>query len=67
MSLPTVGVIARQLGQPVHKITYVIKTRGIRPIGRAGVARVYDEAAVRMIAEEIRRIDARLADGALAR
>ncbi|MFH1265790.1 MAG: hypothetical protein ABIK89_08675 [Planctomycetota bacterium] len=55
--LPTVGTIAQRLGEPVHRVTYVIETRGIEPIGKAGHARVFTEAAVDRIASELRRID----------
>jgi hypothetical protein len=52
----TVGVIARKLGQSIHKIEYVIKSRQIAAIGAAGNARVYSEEAVDTIAQELRRI-----------
>ena len=34
-TLPTVGEIARRTGKAVHCVDYVIRTRGIKPIGRA--------------------------------
>jgi len=37
---------------------YVIETRGIEPIGKAGHARVFTEAAVERIALELKQIDA---------
>jgi hypothetical protein len=54
--LPTVGVIAERLGQPVHRIEYVIRSRNIEPVGRAGNARVFSEADVEHIASELERI-----------
>jgi DNA-binding transcriptional MerR regulator len=54
--LLTVGVIAERLGVPVHRITYVIESRSIRPAGRAGNAKVFTEADVQHIAGELRRI-----------
>ena len=36
MQLFTVGDLARRAGVPVHRVTYVIETRGILPVGRAG-------------------------------
>jgi hypothetical protein len=54
--MPTVGEIARRLGQPVHRIEYVIRARHIRPCGWAGNARVFPEDAVEMIASELQRI-----------
>ncbi|MEQ9095398.1 MAG: hypothetical protein RIE32_03960 [Phycisphaerales bacterium] len=54
--LPTVGQIARQLDVPVHRIEYLIRTRNIQHVGRAGIARVYDAKDVEALAEELRRI-----------
>ena len=55
--LPTVGEISRRTGEPVHRIEYVIRSRDIRPAGRAGNLRVFSEADVEHIASELRRID----------
>ncbi len=57
-ALPTVGQIAKRLGVPNHRVTYVIETRGITPVGVAGNARVFTEADVEHIESELRRIDA---------
>ncbi len=57
-ALLTVGEIAKRLGVPYHRVTYVIETRKIRPLGVAGQARVFTEANVDHIASELRRIDA---------
>lgn len=54
---PTVGEIARRLGEPVHRIEYVIRTREIKPVSRAGHAGIYSEGDVQYIASELRRID----------
>lgn len=56
--MPTVGEIARRLSEPVHRIEYVIRSRGIQPSGLAGVARVFTDSDVERIASELRRIDA---------
>jgi len=56
-TVPTIGVIARRTGKPVHCVDYVIKTRNIKPIGRAGNANIYSEADVAHIASELCRID----------
>ena len=55
-SLLTVGEIARRLGQEVHRIEYVIRSRNIRPVGWAGHARVFRDADLDHIASELRRI-----------
>ena len=56
-ALPTIGTIAKQLGQPLHRVDYIVRTRGIQPTGRAGHVRVFTDADVKLIAEELRRID----------
>jgi hypothetical protein len=58
-SLPTVGEIARRLGEPVHRVEYVLRTRDIEPAGMAGNSRVYTEEDLARVAEELRLIDAR--------
>lgn len=52
---PTVGQIAQQFNRPIHQITYVIRSLGIQPVGRAGHMRVFDEAAVEKIGHELTR------------
>jgi len=56
-SMPTIGEIARRLGEPVHRVQYVIRARRIRPCGWAGNARVFAEEAVDEIGTELKRID----------
>ena len=53
----TVGVIAERLRQPLHKVEYVIRARQIKPLGRAGNARVFSLAAVERISSELERIE----------
>lgn len=55
--VPTVGQIARRLNEPLHRIEYVIRTRDIQPVSRAGNVRVFSDADVTYIASELRRID----------
>jgi hypothetical protein len=57
--MPTVGEIARRLGQPVHRVEYVLRSRQIRPAGRPGNCRVFAEEDVARIAAELRRIESR--------
>lgn len=56
-SLPTVGEIARRLDRPLHKIEYVIKSRGISPAAVAGNSRVFSEEQVQLIASELQQIE----------
>lgn len=57
-ALWTVARIAEHLSTPRHRIEYIIDTRGIVPIDRAGIARVFDPSVVAFIAYELRMIDA---------
>ena len=59
--LRTPGVIAGELGVSVNRVLYVLRKRSqdIRPIGRAGVLRLYDRDAVVLVANELRSIDRR--------
>ena len=53
--LPTVGEIARQLDVPLHRVEYIIRSRNLRPIGKAGNARVFSAETVRRISAELER------------
>lgn len=57
-TLWTVATIAERAGVARHRVEYVIDSRGIKPLGRAGIARVFDERDADLIAHELRRIDA---------
>ena len=57
-TLWTVARIAEHLNQARHRVEYVINSRGITPIDRAGIARVFDRRDVDLIADELKRIDA---------
>lgn len=55
----TVGEIAKRIGCPIHRIEYLIRARNIRPVQRAGNARVFTDVDLDLIAREIGRIDER--------
>lgn len=57
--VPTVGEIARRLGESLHRIEYVIRSRNIQPVSRAGNVRIFTESDVVLIGDELREIDAR--------
>jgi hypothetical protein len=58
----TPGHIAKRLGVPLHRITYILKKRpDIKPAMMAGTIRVYDAAAIASIRHELHAIDARRA------
>ena len=52
----TVGELARRLGEPVHRVEYIIRARGLKPASWAGNARIFLEADLAYIASELRRI-----------
>ena len=54
----TVGEIAVRLGQPVHRIEYVIDSRGLRPTVWAGHARIFSESDLQFIESVLHRMDA---------
>ncbi|HCO95919.1 MAG TPA: hypothetical protein DIU00_18610 [Phycisphaerales bacterium] len=57
--LTTPGVIARRLGQPLHRVLYVLRTRSyISPVAKAGTLRLYDSDAVSAVEQELVAIDA---------
>jgi hypothetical protein len=56
--LVTVGQIAQELNEPLHRIEYVLRTRDISPCGIAGNCRVYTEEDIERVAMELRNIDA---------
>ena len=57
--LRTPGVIADELGVPLSRVLYVLRKRShdIRPIGRAGVLRLFDRSAVDKVRDELAAID----------
>jgi hypothetical protein len=57
--LRTPGVIAAELDAPLSRIRYVLRKRGIKPIGRAGVLRLYDRSAVEAVRDALREMDQR--------
>ena len=60
--LRTPGVIARELGESLQRVQYILRTRPhIKPAALAGRLRLYDRQAVAMIRHECNAIDARRA------
>lgn len=52
----TIGEIGRRTGCPLHRGRYVIESRSIKPVSRAGIANVYAESDYHYIVGELRRI-----------
>ncbi|HZL33898.1 MAG TPA: hypothetical protein VFC78_01230 [Tepidisphaeraceae bacterium] len=57
MNIWTSGLIAKTSGKPQHKVEYVIKSRGIKPIARAASANIYSDADADRIVAELQKID----------
>jgi hypothetical protein len=53
----TIGAIARELGEPIHRVQYAVKTRGIKPEAVAGNIRVFPPETVERVADILSDID----------
>ncbi len=51
----TTGDLARLLGIPLHRVEYLLRTRDIPEAGRAGNLRVFGQAALETLRDELRR------------
>ena len=60
LRLLTVGLIAQETGQPVHRIEYILATRThIQPAALAGQVRLYSQTALVAIRAELDAIATR--------
>lgn len=60
VKLNTVGVLADKLGQPIHRIQYLLRTRKhIAPVAIAGRSRLYLDKTIAQLRHELNAIDAR--------
>jgi hypothetical protein len=59
----TIGAIASELNEPIQRVQYAIKTRGIEPMSVAGRIRVFSPETVERVADIIREIDRQAALG----
>jgi len=57
--LRTSGIIAAELGAPLSRVLYILRTRSVRPIGGAGILRLYDRAAVDMVRHALEALERR--------
>jgi len=59
-TLITAGVIASELGQPIHRAVRVLATRlWIKPAALAGRVRLFDRRAIEQVRAELDGIDRR--------
>lgn len=58
--LLTPGVIAEELGTPLHRVQHILRTRPhIQPHARAGVLRLYSHDAIEIVRLELDAIEGR--------
>jgi hypothetical protein len=58
--LLTVGRIAQGVGEPLHRVLHILRTRPhIKPAARAGTLRLYRAEAVAQVQAELAAIDSR--------
>jgi len=58
-SLYTVGDLAAQLGQSIHRVQYLIHSRALCPVRRVGNLRVFDESALMALRKAAAEADRR--------
>jgi hypothetical protein len=51
--LLTLGLMAEQLGCPAWKVDYLLRSRGIKPIQRAGHLRIFSSEVVETLRREL--------------
>jgi hypothetical protein len=57
-ALCTTGRVADMLGQPLHRIQYILRSRpDIKATATAGTLRLFDDEAVNKIKLELRKIN----------
>ena len=52
-TLPTIGAIAERFGVTEREVDRAIRARSIKPVARAGIARVFSLEAVEQIRQEL--------------
>jgi predicted transcriptional regulator len=55
-SLLTVGAIARETGQPLHRVRYALESYRIEPLQRAGILRLFSREDLPRIKSALDRI-----------
>lgn len=55
----TAGTIAAELGVPLHRVQYILRTRKIQPVAKAGVFNLYSAEHTAEVRRHLNIIDAR--------
>jgi hypothetical protein len=59
-ALATLGTVSEQLGQPIHRIAYILRTRKhIQPTATAGRLRLFSQGTIELIKAELETIDSK--------
>lgn len=58
-NLLTVGQIAKKLSCPIWQVQYLLKSRGIKPICRVGVLRLFPPNIVNVLQRELDAVNKR--------
>jgi len=53
----SIGQVAAQLGQPVHRINYALDKSRLQPAGRVGILRLFTREQVEQIGRIITEVD----------
>ena len=51
----TIGVLAERLKVPWYRVQYLVQSRNIKPVERAGHLRIFDEKAFNQLSLELSR------------
>jgi hypothetical protein len=55
-----------KLEVPVHRVEYILRSRGIDPVAYAGHLRLFDRVAVDRVQQELKVIDSKRPKGGFA-
>lgn len=50
----TIPAIAQRSGFPIHRVEYAVQSRGIKPVGKLGNARIFHERQIPQIVEAVK-------------
>lgn len=65
-SVLTLGDIARELGEPEHRVKHIINSRRIEPVRRIGIIRLFPATAVGAVRQELDTINKKFGRGKVA-
>ena len=54
-NLLTTGSIARRLNEDRDRVCYAVRKLNLKPIGQAGIAKVYDNKALKAVKDFLRK------------